>query len=82
VPEFGDGSFFDGFIRFFVDLGFGDDLVGGSWGGAHEKIGGVACSEHLGPLLEIDVVVFSHVDEFEEILNLLELGDSFAGLGV
>ena len=82
VSELGNGAFFDGFVCLFVDLGFGDDLVGGGGGGSHQQIGRVACSEHLGPLLEVDVVVFPHVDEFEEIFNLLELRNSFAGLGV
>ena len=65
VSELGDGTFFDGFICLFVDLGFGNDLIGGSRGGSHQQIGRVAGSEHLSPFLEVNVVIFSHIDEFE-----------------
>ena len=65
VSELGDGTFFDGFVCLFVDLGFGYDLIGGGRGGSHQQIGRVACSEHLSPFLEVNVVVFPDIDKFE-----------------
>jgi hypothetical protein len=66
----------------FIRSLLGDDLIGRRWGGSHEEVRRIAAPEHLGKLLEVNLIVLPDVDEGEDVLQLLVLRQSLACLRI
>ena len=82
MSELRDRFFTGGELGFLVIFRLGEDLIGGSRGGAHEETWRSAVSENLGILLEVDLTISADVDVVEEVFYLLVLWHFFCSLFV
>lgn len=63
--------FSDREVMFFIGSIFIEKVVAVCGSSSHEKTGWIAISEDLSKLLEVKLVIFSDIDESEEVFELL-----------